>query len=804
VKSRTWSRRKRRIVGAAIVALVATAWVGWMALWQHVRDRVGEPSEALGDAWHHGHRVVDREGRILRELPSETGMRGRPLALEEIGPRLVSATLVSEDRDFYDHDGIDRAAILRAIEQNVRHGRFVSGASTVSQQLVKLLDSRGVPGQRTAELKLVEAARAQNLEARLDKPTILVEYMNRLPYGHGLVGPEAAAQAYFGVKATDLSWAQAALLAVLPRAPSWLDPYRHLHRAVLRQRALLQAMHDEGVLDDAALARALDEPLVLKPLAHAFEAPHLVDTLVAEGALARGTVTHTTIDLDLQRDVQGLVRTHLASLSGRGVGNAAVLVVDNQSGEVLAWIGSADFDDDAIAGQIDMVTSPRQPGSTLKPFVYAAAFAHGHTPAEMVADVPTEFVEAGGRVYAPANFDGSYLGPLSAREALATSLNVPVVRLAKELPEGELLGLLHRLGLRSLDLPAHHYGLSLALGTGEVELRELAAAYVALANGGVAVPLRVVAGAPAAEPVRVLDASIAAAVTDALADPLARVRLTGGRASPFDIGYPLALKTGTSSGYRDAWTVGYAKERTVAVWLGNADGSAMHGVTGAGGAGPLFADVMRRAMDDVPTRAPLWSEELLEVADVCPLSGLRAGAGCPASVQRRFAPAAIPDEPCDVHVLAEKHAHGKWRCDADATTLVARMPVEFNAWLDTLAPGAPGRDPHGTPWVKHGDVVGCGDVHAGPPVLRMVTPTTGAVFLPGTSWREHTVELRAELAGEANVREVEFVVDGAIVAKSKAPFVARVAIGPGDHEVIARPRDRKAAVVMEGAKFSVR
>lgn len=802
------TRRRKLVLAVAVLAIAAT-WISWARFWHRLRDEAGAPTPALDDRWHDARRIVDRHGELLRELPTDHGRRGRPLVLADMGERLVQATLTSEDRDFFAHDGVDRAAILRAIEQNVTHVQFVSGASTVTQQLVKLLDTRGVPGPRTADVKLREAARAQNLEEVLGKDEILVEYMNRLPYGHGLVGPEVAAWAYFGVHARDLSWAQAAMLAILPRAPSFLDPYEHMDRVRLRQRALLSAMHDEGVLTEQDLARALAEPLEVRTIEHPWHAPHLVQTLVAEERLPDHGLVRTTLDLRLQDDVEGLVRTHVAQIVDKGASNAAVIVIDNATGDVLAWIGSADHDDETIAGQVDMVRSRRQPGSTLKPFVYAAALASGHTGSELAADVPTEFVESGGRVYAPANFDGRYVGPIPLREALAVSLNVPMVRLAAELGAEPVLALLHRLGFASLDRSADHYGLAIALGTGEVELRELAVAYLALARGGAAIPLRYSATDPDATPTQVIEPAIAAAVTEALADPLARVRLLRGR-SPFEIGFPVAIKTGTSSGYRDAWTVGYTAERTVAVWVGNASGEAMAGLTGAGAAGPLFADVMRRAMLDVTSRAPLVREDALEIALVCALSGQRPGSACHDRVHRKFVPGHAPSEGCDIHLHARKDGHApdgrtRWVCDADASKVVVRLPDEFSAWLARLPEGAPGRDPHDSPWLPASAVTGCAGFEDAAPQLVMSSPSDGSI-VGGAKDDGITdvVPLRAVLEGRADVDEVEFVVDGKVVARAKAPFEARVVLARGDHEVHARPRRKHLPIRSTSARFSVR
>ncbi len=706
------------------------------------------------------------------------------------------ATIVAEDRSFFAHDGVDRWAIVRGTLQNLEAGRVVSGASTITQQLVKLLDNGGAPSSRNLRVKIREAARAQNLEAQLDKDAILGAYLDRLPYGHGLIGPEAAARGYFGVASRDLSWAQAAFLAVLPRAPTHLDPYRHPERVISRQRALLEALAEDGHLDAAQLERAWAEPVRPRPRSRPFNAPHFVQTLRAEGRLARGDVTRTTLDAALQRDVEGLVRTHLSTLEQAAVDDAAVLVIDNDTAEILAWVGSADFHDPTISGQVDMVRARRQPGSTLKPFVYALAFADGLHGASMLADVPTTFAETGGQRYSPRNFDRAFAGPVSAAEALAASLNVPAVRLLDTVGPERLLDTLRALGIASLDRDATHYGLSLALGTGEVELRELAAAYATLARGGSFRPLRYTPDDPVAPNRRVLAPEIAAAVTEALADPLARVRLVPGR-SPFDIGFPVAVKTGTSSGHHDAWAIGYTRERTVAVWVGNADGRAMHAVTGASGAGPLFADVMRRAMRDVTTRRPLWDPELLVPVEVCPLSGLPPGPACPRAVTRRIPAASMPDHACDVHVHAVRTPRG-YACAPEGGTPVAMLPEAFDLWLQGRASPT---DAYGIAWLRRADVRGCGaPVH---PALEMTAPPPGDVVYIRDATTDR-VELRAQVHGHLDVDEVEFVVDDQVVGRSRAPFHLLVTLGPGHHRAHARPVDPDLPIALSSTDFTVR
>jgi penicillin-binding protein 1C len=801
------ARSHRATIAALAAALSLGAWGAFSAY----RAQAGEPSERLADTWHLGRRVLDRERRDLREIPSPEGHRGREARLDELGDRVVLATIAAEDGRFYDHGGVDARALLRALAQNLESGRVVSGASTITQQLVKLLDHEGQPRERSLANKLSEAARAMNLEGTASKSEILAAYLARLPYGHGLTGPEAAARGYFGVAARDLSWAQAAHLAALPRAPSYLDSYAHPERVEPRRRAVLDALHRLGALGDADHARAAVEAVTPRPIERPFLAPHFVDMLGKTGQIAPSGETVTTLDAGLQRDVEGLVRTHLAAIHAYGATNAAVLVVDNTSAEVLAYVGSAAYDDASIAGQVDLVRAPRQPGSALKPFVYALAIARGRTPSDMLADVPTSFAEKGGS-YAPANFDGTFLGPVPMRDALAGSLNVPAIRVASELPSGSLLGGLRALGLATLDEDAGHYGLALALGSGEVTMLDLASAYVALARGGERVPLRVRLDAPRAAGERVLDAGAAAAVTEMLADPLARVRGLHGM-GPFDLGYPVAVKTGTSSGHRDTWTAGYTHERTVLAWVGNASGEPTRGLTGASGAGPLFADVMRRAMEGVPARGPLWDDSLLHEVEVCPLSGKLAGPACPEHAARRFVRGHEPGETCAEHARATRRGDARpgeppFRCDAVGAATIVVLPEVFDAWLATKPLGAPGEDPRGLPWFRRSAVPGCTGHEGRPAELALEGVASGSVYLlSGRAPGAEAIDVRASVVGDrarVALRGVDFLVDGVVVARSGAPYRAQIPLARGDHELLVRPSDPGAQVGVAAARYSVR
>ncbi len=792
----------------ALLKIILAGVVLWAA-WRGVRVAAGSPAKELGLQWTEGTRVLARDGRVLGERRSASGLRGRHTRLGEVSPRLVDATLASEDRAFFSHDGVDRLAILRAALLNVRRGRAVSGGSTVTQQLVKRIDHRGEPHGRTMPVKIREVARAQNLEAEVDKRTILEAYLNALDYGHGLAGPAAAAEGYFGVSAKDVSLAQAAFLAVLPRAPTALDPYRHPERGLKRRDALLRAMKHQGKISGADLDRALAEPLALvhpDRSRHLF-APHVV---LAASRTDVGDV-RTTLDFDLQKDAEAIVLGHLGPLRARSATNTAVVVVDNATGEVLAEVGSAGYFDRSISGAVDLVRRKRQAGSTLKPFVYARAFERGRGPMDMLADVPTELGRTGA-VYAPDNFDGAFVGPISAREALAGSLNVPAVRLAAELGPAEVVRVLRRSGL---ELPGgqERYGLSVALGSAEVSPWELATAYTTLARGGEHIALVDRAGAPAREPARVFDAVAAAQIAETLADPVARIRGLRSR-GPFEFPYAVALKTGTSTGYRDAWTAGYTRERTVVVWAGNASGAPTDKLTGAVAAGPIFLDVMKRAMRDVATRAALFDASLLEEAEVCPLSGGVPGLACPARVKRSFARGHASHEVCTVH----RHARAREApagepgvaCELTGSITIAVLPDAYARFLGERPPGAPGVDPNGHAWYLASRVPGCGAAAEAQPRVVLVSPRTGSVFhadeRAGEAGRADpdVVKVVAMTEGLPDRTPLEVLVDGDVVLRLADRREGLVPIGRGDHDLEVRPVDGRVSARLARAQISVR
>lgn len=578
-------RRLRRWIGRAAIVVA----LGALGLWLTVVS-APFPIDRLDPAVTEGRRLFDRHGRLLRDAPGRAS-RGRWRSLAALGPWIGPAFVAIEDHRFDDHWGVDLRGIARAAWRNLTAGRVVAGGSTITQQVVQLT----LPQPRTLWGKAKEAIWALRLERACGKTAILTQYVNRAPFGHGAIGVEAAAQQYFGRPAAALTLAQSALLAGVPLAPSRLNPFTDPEAARARQRIVLRRMHAVGAIDAAQLAEALAEPIAFAPRDHVFAAPHFTSWALTALADAPPSGVVTTLDLDVQRVVEDAVASTLPPLADKGVGQAAVVVLDSRTGDVLAWLGSADFFA-APDGQVDMVVGRRQPGSTLKPFVYGLGLEQGFTAASALPDLPL-FFPTGLGGYRPRNYDRRFHGWVRLRTALANSYNVPAVWMAHTVGPGAVLERLAALGFGSLTRSVEFYGLGLALGNGEVQLIELANAYRTLANGGRHAPWRWRSDAPLPPMTRVMPAPIARLLTDILADGPARAPAFGA-GGPLRTPYPAAVKTGTSTDFTDNWTVGYTTAVTVGVWTGNFDGAPMEGVSGVTGAAPIW----RRIMDALRAR----------------------------------------------------------------------------------------------------------------------------------------------------------------------------------------------------------
>jgi penicillin-binding protein 1C len=661
--------------------------------------------------------VVDREGRPLYEALSSSGARLERIEPTALPPALAAATIAAEDRRFWSHPGVDPIGVTRALWHDIEERRIVEGGSTISQQVAKLLLQRkGRSARHSVTSKVREVVLALRLEHRYSKPGILAMYLNLASYGNQVSGAARASTLYFGVQPSMLTPAQAAFLAGLPQRPSAFNPWRNSAAATRRQREVLRRMHAVGVLGPEELRTALAERLSLETSHPPFLAPHFAEMALAETPLPRPARIETTLDLDLQRDVEGIVASQRESLAAHGAHNVAIVVLDNRTSSWLAWEGSGDYFDAAHGGTINGPRVARQPGSALKPFTYALAFEQGRGPATVLPDVPSSFPTAEtGILYTPRNYDGRYRGPLLARNALAGSENVPAVALASDLGVSNLLRFLSRAGLSTFDRNAAYYGLGLTLGNAEVRLDELVAAYASFARGGRYVAPTAIERSAEPESRMLVNPSAAFLVTDILSDPDARAFIFG-RGGNLDFPFPVAVKTGTSQAYHDNWTIGYTRDVTVGVWVGNFDRTPLRDSSGVTGAGPLFHAVMLAAVQR-DGGAPREGEPIvpvppgLERVAICELSGMRATDACP-NQRQEWVQSGEDSLPCSWH----------HRTDEGLLTI---YPPEFRSWAGqthaVAAAAHENRDPHTSAAPVRGNV-------SAPVPLRVVSPATGSTY----------------------------------------------------------------------------
>jgi 1A family penicillin-binding protein len=603
--------------------------------------------------------IYDRNGELLYEIFDPNGGRRTMVPLSDMPQHLIAATLATEDANFYENPGFDLRAIVRAVYQNFRGQEVLSGASTITQQLVRnaLFDPEQ-RYERSIDRKVKEIVLAYKLSQMFSKDEILERYLNEIYYGNLAYGIEAAARTYFGKPARELDLAEASLIAGLPQSPVEYDPYVHIREAKLRQAEVLGLMVRQGYITDDTAEAALREELKFQPIRTDIKAPHFVmyvrEMLERKYGRARlyhaGFKVYTTLDLNLQRQAEEVARERIARIRDHNATNAAVVAINPNSGEIEAMVGSVDYFDQSISGQVNMTTALRQPGSTVKPFTYAAAFARGTlSPGSIIMDEPTQFRGAGGEPYVPRNPDGRFHGPVTVRYALANSLNIPALKVVGDLGVQPMIDLARVMGITSL-ADARRYGLTVTLGGGEVRLVDLVYAYTPFANGGLQIGVPVTDPKPGSrefEPAailkvvdadgrvleeysprpgkRVISPQVAWLITDTLGDDEARAD-TYGRNSPLVLDRPAAVKTGTTDNFEDSWTVGYTPDLVVGVWVGNANNSPMQQILGVSGAGAIWHDVMTRAHRNIAVRPFPRPPGVVQVA-IDPRTGLRPAPG---------------------------------------------------------------------------------------------------------------------------------------------------------------------------------
>lgn len=727
--------------------------------------------------------VLDRHGRILRLGLDAQGLRVILLPPGPLPPVVVQAFMAAEDRRFWQHPGVDLIAVGRALLGNLAHGRIISGASTLTMQLCRQLE----PGPRTYGRKLTEMVRALRLEAAFPKEEILRHFLNRVPLGGNLVGVETAARAYFGCAAAELTPAQAATLAALAKAPGRLQPRKASAALLSRRQRLLEAMGSLGYLTPHQVAEAQNEPLALTPGAPSlpFAAPHFVNLVLASAPFPSHGRVATTLDLDLQTRAEAILASHRERLRKHGARQAAVVALDNRSGEILALVGSLEYSR-REQGLVNGATARRSPGSALKPFLYALALDLGLTPATLLPDVERRYRIPGGE-FQPLNFDRTAHGPVSFREALGNSLNLSAVRLLSQVGPERFYATLEKLELISPAAPGpEHYGLGLVVGNVEVSLLALAQAYATLANGGLFRPLRLLTDSPEPQPRRVFSAQAAYIISDILTDPVARGRVFGA-SQAMNPPFPLALKTGTSSRYRDCWAVGYTRNHTLAVWVGNFDGRPTREASGALLAAPILAALAAELYRHQPPE-PLPRPPGVVATEICAFSGQRPGPACPHRTRELFIAGAEPGETCTLHHSGEPWhrltpEYAGWLKGRHLKASAGRFRLAgFPADLERLFPPTPLSTTQTWPSPAK-EAISMPDGHAMGGGVAIVRPLAGDRYVlpPG----EAALNLTAAAEVQAPLLAVTWYLNGRELARVGPPYEVEVQLPRGRHRLAA-------------------
>jgi len=749
-----------RLCGAACLAVCASAAAFFLLDWFYPF-----PTKRLSPP--HATVVTGSKGEPIRFFLARDQYWRFPANLADIAGIYLDAVLASEDRHFFRHPGVNILSLIKAAAANVAAGRIVRGGSTITMQTARLAE----PKARTFTSKAIECFRALQLELHYSKQEILGFYVNLAPFGGNIVGVGAASWFYFGKSPDKLSLGESALLAAIPRSPRRFQPVRHPQEALQARVGVLAAMVSTKIASREQALEAASQPLPEKFMRPPLVAPHLAQMALAQAG--RAPYVRTTLDSRIQELTRQAARSRLVELRAQGVGNAAVVVLDVNTRDVLALVGSVDFLDESRRGKVNAATAPRSPGSALKPFLYALAFQDGTiAPESLLLDIPITL-----GAYDPHNYDGSYRGRVEAQDALINSFNTPAVRLLAQAGPERFHKLLLDGGLKSLAKSTAHYGLSLILGGGEVSLLDLTNLYVTLARGGMHGSPSILDRVHGGER-RILSPESCVMVTDILSR-LERPDLPGGadRAAGLPV---VAWKTGTSFGHRDAFAVGFSARYAIGVWAGNVDGKPVKGISGARQAAPLLFDIFR-AIE--PDGSGLPHTEGLNLAEtqVCALSRQLPGADCLQRVKMTVIPGVTVIGECTVHKRILVDAVTGRRVTGACLDgrkvrqeTVTEYPAELTAWWrlgGMPVPDLPDPSPD------------CPEAMAGMGP-RITSPKAQALYKlrPGSPDQFQRVGIAAQAGQDAG--ELHWFQDGVLVASKEAGESHFLELTPGQHRLM--------------------
>ena len=800
--------RLKRLLIAILLSVGLIFLIGYFYIFhdlpniETIYDRIHTPSI----------RITDRTGQLLYEIIPEEGGRHAVVSIEEIPDCIKEATIAVEDGNFYQNPGVDFKGIIRAFWINLKGGEILSGGSTITQQVARnMLLSESERIELSIRRKLRETALAWQLADNYSKDEILSLYLNQTYYGGMAYGIEAAAQTYFGKSVRELVLAECALLAGLPQAPSFYNPFTNPESAKKRQLIVLALMEKEGFITTEERLLAETQPLFYNQNPYPIEAPHYIwmvkarlDELYEEGVIdeSDSIVIRTTLDLNYQNQAEEIILRQLGEFQQAGneinqnVNNAALVALDPQNGEVLALVGSADFFDPSIDGAVNMAISQRQPGSAFKPIVYAAALDPKRespwTAGTMILDVSTSFTLPNDDVYTPKNYDSLEHGPVSVREALGSSLNIPAVITLNDTGIENVIQLASNLGITSLYDP-DDYNLSLALGGGKISLLELTAAYIPFANGGynpgkytileiTDLEGNVLFSEEKHPLVQVLDEEVAWLISDILSDDQARI-IGFGPNSILKLDRPAAVKTGTTTNFHDNWTIGYTPQIVVGVWVGNSDFKAMRDVTGLTGAAPIWHVYIQSIMQGVPEVAFSQPAGLIE-REICKTSGLLPTEFCHHTQTEWFIPGTQPTMPDNIYQMVVidsstgELANENTRTEDEIPLIVLDLPIQAHLWAHRL--GLPLLADYQSA-ATEGNFT-----ENSTPLLYFVSPSQNTTYRIAKGFDQNAQRISIELVADPSIVTVSIFMNGEIISTlDTQPFKTWWPLSIGEHRIWA-------------------
>ena len=706
------ARHHKGLILAAAAVLCAAAFLAWAFF----PDRRLDEFLALPGS----RRILDRNGAVIAVLPLDDGLRREYVPVSEIPEWIRTMFIKSEDRFFYFHPGIDPGAVVRAAATNAKAGRIESGASTITMQLAGMI----WPGRAGYPGKAAEAMHALKLEARFSKQRILELWLNHLPFGNNVEGVSSAATAFYGKDLSTLSPSEVLMLTIIPRRPGLYTPVTD-NEALLTAAESFASIHKINAGD---LEEVISAPKPTAPFPN--KAPHFTRFLRTQLDEGNAPVC-TGLDLGMQETVADLLATELAHAEQFRISNGAVLIIENASGEILCYLGSGDWNDSEHSGQIDGIRMLRQPGSTLKPFLYAMAMEHGFTPATMLADIPLTLGSE--EVYAPQNYDNRFRGPVLLRRALASSLNIPAVETVVRLGVLNFADVLIGCGFESIKAQRPQLGSGIVVGNGEVSLFELVQGFSVFARDGAFIPATPFCGTSVSAPAQVFDPVSAVLVRDIL------TRRINNPFSAQQRPFEGVFKTGTSNQFNNIWAIGSSKRYTIGVWMGNFSGETVMGKPGSSIPLSLAARCLL-LLDGSSAFPPAEHTKGISRIKVCSLSGMLAAEYCPGSISELVPSISIP-QTCTVHGPKG-----------------TKLPREFQAWAHSVG----------------------GEVDLCPSETAIDYPADGAVFYFDPSLPEHVQTVTVKISGSVTAT---IFFDGTAAASGILPAEFPMPLEPGSHRI---------------------